>query len=513
CDNPIRLIAFSSSGDLIAFEEETNKITILKIDTKEKKQIKIRIRISSIIFHPNIINEPYLFVLGNVFVIIDINKMKIVHSIDKNIKNGIITKKGDRLFGLNHESTTIDVYNLQKMGKQVDLITQIVPKLSTFHSIFISPDDRILIGLSTLGIELWDITIPGQEISLIWSKNISNIKMIEFLPNGWFYGLDNSKNLFLWSEALFLDEIRRIFQKFHENLEKFRQDYRKIPQWILDKKIDSINNSDIPLIESSLVNVKFIIEPPILNRFSPPNYPFWVKEVFIDELFSIKRLEEQVFDSMSLFQETVEAEKKKLMKKAEIHRYLINRCQFYLQSLTNGTKLSMNKLADYLSLTEQETLTLIKDLDENHQLIHGKILKDIFGRIEYIAGGNEYLDSTTLENPTCFFCAAEIRESEKNCPECHKNIPYCSLCSKIISKRQDKLACAHCNVIFHDTCLKDKVRLFKRCPSCKTITSLEELEHRFKEEAEKKIRLRSSLGKMIELEKNIQFNKEETFDF
>ncbi|MBD3189670.1 MAG: hypothetical protein GF308_03455 [Candidatus Heimdallarchaeota archaeon] len=67
----------------------------------------------------------------------------------------------------------------------------------------------------------------------------------------------------------------------------------------------------------------------------------------------------------------------------------------------------------------------------------------------------------------CFYCEHELKEENRLCPSCQKEVPRCIVCNKKIVGGQKVLLCPHCEGKAHKNHLLEWQKSFGFCPQCK----------------------------------------------
>jgi hypothetical protein len=517
CKTDKKNFSFNKVGNIIAFNESNSKIQISWLKEKRKKVIKDIDDLNELIFSQDTINFPFLIALGEETSIISYDNGKILSRIYFPSKQGIFTKNGDRLFLLGKETNSIRVYQSHKLDSDPKILNEILPKLRGIHSILLTPDDRILVGLSSEGLELWDITIPEQEVSLIWSKKQKKIINGIFFPNGQLFTSNSSGEIIIWNEPFILEDIRGVFKKFNDKVEEIKVEFRRIPQWVIDGNIDTLERMDLETVERIFKETKNIVDPPILLRFQPPDFSYWVEEVFKEDIILLSRIEEKSVESLKILEDHVQKLRKKFDEKRERHQRMLERCIFYLKSFATGTKVPIEQIANYLSVSSDEVTTFLRLLEREKRLPPGRLVSNIFGRLDFVSGYETVVSSNLQIEKTdiysCYYCANSIISVDTHCTSCQKEVLKCKSCNIPITRNQEKIDCKYCNNAFHFLCYIDKVKVFSRCPHCKKELTKDEVENQFYKDTKEKARVSSSLGRMLQIKKSIKKENKNPFDF
>ncbi|OLS25977.1 MAG: hypothetical protein HeimC3_12510 [Candidatus Heimdallarchaeota archaeon LC_3] len=511
-----KIFAINKPGTMISFKEDNNKLQIIWLGEKKKKTVKIDEKINDIVFSPDSVNYRFLLVIGEDILVIPYDTGKIASKMFFSGKKGIFTSSGDRLFILGKETNTIRIYQTHKLDSNPKMLNEIYPKLRSTQTILLTPDNRILVALSPDGIELWDITIPEQEISLIWTKKVSNFVNGFFLPNGQLVTSSASRELSLWNESFLLEDIREIFKNFADKIEEIKIDLRRIPQWVIDGDIKNLGMMELENIERNLNEVKKIVDPPIISRFQPPNFPYWVDEVFSDEIAIFTRIEANSNNSITLLDQEVTKQHQQLQEKLERYQRIVDRCIFYLKSFAHGTKVQTEQISNYLSISSEETIKLLNKLEREKKLPPGRLVSNLFGRLDFISGYETVGTNHLIERSdsfSCYYCANSINSIDTHCTNCQKEILRCKSCNVPVTRNQEKIDCNFCKETFHYLCYKGKVKIFHRCPHCKTEITKEQVEIQFYSDNKKNAQISSSLGRMLQIKKNIKKEEKNPFDF
>lgn len=525
-------IVLNHTGDILAVLERNEKITLYEIESKAKKTIKNCENLQNIIFHPGGSTNPYAAVLGREIRLIDYIKGKIIEKFDYRAVDGCFSLTGDRFFTIDN-TNALHVFSL--VGQKIFLINDLQSRFKKLTCLSLAPEGRIVFTGSLDGWQMWDITIPKQETDLIYTQRIHDINAIYFYPDGHILTGHSPGHLIIWNDYFILENIRNIFYNAQNQFTKTRETLRKIPQWITQARIDSITPTDIEIAQKTVEETEILLTPSILIRFQPPNFPFWLIEVFSEEIEHLINMEKQILQGLNLIKEQIIKVNNTLEQEQLKHLQLLNRLKIYLETFVSGQRVNLSQIANYIQISTDHVLLLLRTLEREKQLKNGRLITDLFGNVSYIAGvvptvesmsttsrlsvtdTQENISATVFIVASCYYCGSQINTSMAKCVNCGRDILKCSVCKNFITKNQERGNCPHCQTPYHLSCLENRIKVFGRCNNCRKEISEKDIQKHISEE-ETLARVNTSIEKMYSIyqqatKKHDEKNEDEKFNF